>query len=72
MQNFYMVLLSFVMLLLNSVCSLAFSKHDILMSALASIKIPLKIYNSRDVSCHVYHFMGMLTEATAEWELKKA
>ena len=51
---------------------LSFSKHDILMSALASFKKPLKIYSSRDVSCHVYHFMGMLTEATAKWELKKA
>ena len=55
-------------------CFRPFSKHRILMSALASFmkKKTLKIYSLRDVSRHVYEFMEVQTEAIAKWGLKKA
>ena len=57
-----MILLSLVMLLLNYAFSpIQQAQYIDVSSALASFmkKKSLKIYSSRDVSCHVYHFMEM-------------
>ena len=50
-----------------------FSKHDILMSALAGFKKPLKIFSSRDVSwCFLYHLWRCKLKPTQNGNLKES
>ena len=69
--NLYVIFLSFVMLLLNSVCPPIQQTRHIDVS-IREFQKTFESSNSHDVSCHVYHFMEKLTEATAKWELKKS
>ena len=67
-----MILLSFVMLVLNSVFSPIQQARYIDVS-ISEFQKTLKIFSSCDVSwCFFYHFMDMQTEAIAKWERKKA